>query len=695
MEINLKNCNNIENGTVSLKENTLNIKYAINGTGKSTIASAISAAIKKDMARLKELTPFQFLKAAENHKPEVTGVETFSNLSIFNEAYVSQFVFQSTEIVKNSFEIFVKTTDYDKHLDDIKNLLIDINKSFHDNPELETLIQTLSQLLAGHGNSKNSFASNSIIGKGIAKGNITKNLPTDLERYAPYVKNTENGMNAKWIGWQHEGKPFLSMADQCPYCTASVETTKETILKVSEVFDSKTVDNINKMLVIFANLLPFFSDETKSKINEITNNSCEMTLSQKNYIEEIKQQTIKLVDHLKSIQHIGFNSFTEVKKIEEELKKYILDLSLYHHFNSDLTQSKISLINTSLKTVIEKTNKLQEAVGKQKSLIKRTIEDNKREINNFLRSAGYKYEVDIEPQPSDQYRMILKHESNILVDKIRDQLSFGEKNALALLLFMYSTLKENPDLIILDDPISSFDGNKKFAIINMLFFSKSSLKNKTVLLLTHEFSTVIDIIHTFNNKINATASFLSTNGGVLIEKPIEKQNIQSFTQIASSNIKKDIDNLNKLIYLRRKYELEDDKGLERNLLSSLFHKREKPTKKNYNEEEREMSVDEMNQASTNIQKDINDFDYTKEYEKTQDQDTLIKIYNASKSNYEKLQIYRIIFNDNHDNNVIRKYINEIFHIENDYLFQLNPSLYDTVPQFIIDECDRDILAKGT
>ena len=44
---------------------------------------------------------------------------------------------------------------------------------------------------------------------------------------------------------------------------------------------------------------------------------------------------------------------------------------------------------------------------------------------------------------------------------------------------------------------------KKFAIINMLFMGKHSLKNRTVLLLTHEFNTVIDAIYNIakNQKI--------------------------------------------------------------------------------------------------------------------------------------------------------------------------------------------------
>ncbi|MCF7817767.1 MAG: hypothetical protein K9M54_07780 [Kiritimatiellales bacterium] len=41
MKINVLNCNNINQGSIEIRENRLNIKYAMNGTGKSTIAKAI------------------------------------------------------------------------------------------------------------------------------------------------------------------------------------------------------------------------------------------------------------------------------------------------------------------------------------------------------------------------------------------------------------------------------------------------------------------------------------------------------------------------------------------------------------------------------------------------------------------------------------------------------------------------------
>ena len=80
------------------------------------------------------------------------------------------------------------------------------------------------------------------------------------------------------------------------------------------------------------------------------------------------------------------------------------------------------------------------------------------------------------------------------IDNARNHLSYGEKNAFALILFMYDVLKNNQQLIILDDPISSFDKNKKFAIIEKLFRGDNSFKNKTVLMLTHDFEPIVDII---------------------------------------------------------------------------------------------------------------------------------------------------------------------------------------------------------
>ena len=268
----------------------------------------------------------------------------------------------------------------------------------------------------------------------------------------------------------------------------------------------------------------------------------------------------------------------------------------------------------------------------------------------------------VEEEHTTDYHLILKHvDGEGVIQAANEHLSFGERNAFALVLFMDDVIKNDPDLVVLDDPISSFDGNKKFAIINMLFMGKHSLKNRTVLLLTHEFNTVIDVIYNmpYNFSPSPKAAFLTTKNGVLCEKEIQKTD-----------------------------------GLAWQLLSNIFHKREIPEIHfSDNTLNRQMTMQEIQDAETEIRSDyLPNFDYNTEYQKTQDMKLLKTLYENSGSNYEKLQIYRIMFNENSSNSVIKKFVNEAFHIENDYLFQLNPCEYDTVPQYIIDECDKEILS---
>jgi len=44
----LKDCNNIDSASIKIEEGKLNIKYAVNGTGKSTIVKALIAGITND-----------------------------------------------------------------------------------------------------------------------------------------------------------------------------------------------------------------------------------------------------------------------------------------------------------------------------------------------------------------------------------------------------------------------------------------------------------------------------------------------------------------------------------------------------------------------------------------------------------------------------------------------------------------------
>lgn len=689
----IENCNSIDFAQIEVVENALNIFYALNGTGKSTIAKSLSAL--GDAKILEELCPFKYLDSTDaNHKPNVSGTENIQNISVFNEQYVSQYVFKTDEIIQNSFEIFIKTPNYEQQLRVINDLIKDTKNTFAQNPELDELISDFTTFVDGFGKAQSGYSAAGSLGKGLGKGNKVYNVPEALTPFKDYIQSSDNGVNAKWLKWHLSGNEFIDIAHQCPYCASGAnDETKKAILKVSEEFDPKTIEHLNKMLDVFNKLKNYFSDETNQKIEEISKSISGISSEQKTYLLQIKEQVVTLKDKLWKIKTLSFTSLKDVDKVVNELSSYKIDISYLGHLDSAYSREKINLINTVLDAILIKATDLQAAIGKQNSTIKKTIKDYSSEINSFLKYAGYSYSVALEDDNQRDYKLKLRHcDASSTINNADMHLSFGERNAFALVLFMYQTLKSNPDIIVLDDPISSFDGNKKYAILYKLFKEKRSFKGKTVVLLTHEFGTIIDTIYNMPGTINAVGKHLSNKNGIIIEKSICRERILPFPIIAKENMQAAHNKITKLIHLRRFLDVESQKGNAWQLLSNIFKdQREVPLYFLTDGTSREMTLLEIQDATNCIAEYIGEtFDYSIDYQLIQNKPAMVSLYINATSNYEKLQLYRIINNSNSSNNIIKKFVNETFHVENDYLFQLNPIEFEMVPEYVVNSCDEDI-----
>ncbi|ETT46882.1 hypothetical protein C162_18989 [Paenibacillus sp. FSL R7-269] len=122
MDISINNCNNIDSGVICIENGRLNIKYAINGTGKSTIAQAIS--LHSSGGTLTDLRPFKYLNdGIDSHNPSVTISDTIQKVAIFDEKYIETYAYKKDELLANSFEIFVKTPKYEEHMREISELV--------------------------------------------------------------------------------------------------------------------------------------------------------------------------------------------------------------------------------------------------------------------------------------------------------------------------------------------------------------------------------------------------------------------------------------------------------------------------------------------------------------------------------------------------------------------------------------------
>ncbi|WP_342758216.1 AAA family ATPase [Kineothrix sedimenti] len=695
MEIAIKNCNNINNALINIQEGRLNIKYAINGTGKSSISKAID--FSKSEEQLKSLKPYKYLSDdfnTQEYNPKVDISSELTKISIFNEETLEQYTFLPNDLLANSFEILIKTEDYERRMQTIQGLIQDIQNTFRENPDFDQLISELTTFISGFGTTQNGYSKTGSIGKGLAKGNKIVHVPTELAEYTPFIQSQNN---ATWLTWQSKGIQFMETIDKCPYCAEGlIEEKKTKIKKVADEYDSKYVAELQKMIGVFQILRNYFTESVKEVIDRLASSSLAFAAEEINFLKEIKNQVSVLNIKLIEIKSLNFATLKDVDAVMTTIQGKKIDLNMLSHINSSYTNERIALVNSALDNILVQAGKLQGEINQQKSYIRKTIEKYHKEINGFLESAGYNYQVLIEEnQDNSTYRMVLISKENLEhVNDVKLRLSYGEKNAFALVLFMYKALSEKPDLVILDDPISSFDKNKKYAIMEMLFQGTGTFQGKTVLMLTHDFDPIIDLIHTSSIRCRfnpvPVATFLCNREGELEEKEISPSDIHSFFEIANDNISSDIDEINKLIYLRRRLEAVGDKSLAWQLLSNVFHPgRENPILQ-LESGERPMTEIEITEASNVISEEINGFEYDRVYQRAHNLEEMILLYKSALSNYEKIQLYRIIQHGRIADTIIKKFIDEAYHIENDSLFQLNPTEYSTVPEYIIKLCNSEI-----
>lgn len=108
---------------------------------------------------------------------------------------------------------------------------------------------------------------------------------------------------------------------------------------------------------------------------------------------------------------------------------------------------------------------------------------------------------------------------------------------------------------------------------------------------------------------------------------------------------------------------------------------------------------EVADATSVILQEIQGFDYARLLADLSAHGVVQRKFEATTVGYEKLQLFRVLAElhpvllDGDD--VFVKFINETYHIENEYVMQLDPRKFDAVPEYIIDACrDRiELLAS--
>lgn len=694
-------CNNIDCATITLKTNATTVLHGMNGSGKSSVAKAIQLYNGDDWQTLEVLKPY-----ASESLPSVEGLPSDANILVFNEDYVDSTLFKGDmELIENGYKIFVDTPEYRKAAKVTDELLADAVKRLRDEGKVAELLSTVNNLLSCFGKvSKQTYSKVSPIAKGIVTtGNLIEHVSPKFESFSPLIQ----GDNAKdWLQWRDKGSKYNSRG-VCPYCGKTLEQSDlEICNEMQTVYGGKYIDSCTKTIESFGEAEVLLSENARAQVDAILHGKLEEEPNPENkaFLACIKADAEGLKAKLEKIQQLNYSFLKDEEKDADYFEGLKIHVELLEKMNSQFAIERINSINAVLDELSSKVRDIQIAIGRQSAALRKSIKASMADMNAFLESAGFPYEISIASPDGTRCAVSLKPRGlEMKVEDLKSHLSFGERNSLAIALFSAQLKSEKPDMVVLDDPISSFDQNKKYAILQRLFSKlKGVCRGITTLLLTHDFETLIMIGKVHRSLLCDTSCFYVRNdGGVLSLIPVEDNDFNSAVQCFKAIVASDASLPYRIALARRAVELARraveiayGKSPAWHVLSSLMHRREVATMR-----EQELTDEEWKEAKKQLEDiGLKDFSYQDLLSQLGNAE-LLSVYDQAPSPVEKICAFRLLADNNagemsqvcnraNIDETVFKFANEYFHIENLMAYQFDPVKFNTVPAGIIETCDK-------
>ena len=378
----------------------------------------------------------------------------------------------------------------------------------------------------------------------------------------------------------------LKKDDVCPFCSQDTTVIQDFMDNLSNYFDKEYLDfkdeieryskiflslNLEKELLAFNNLSFAFIKELIDKINSENaqrkfeeGRECKESLNFEEALKKVQKKIEKKKEDLNFDCNFASDAnFKLVKDIFLKSKAILQDVinrqALTHQERTVLNQDLINLRlnkyrystegvdffkehNEILKKIKYKSDDKKTAQDNLKKKVKTIFNDNLKNINIFLKELKADFKItklnpSVDNRDRNDYLKINKYSfefldikgNSISVEsgKFKETFSDSDKRLLGFAFFL-SLLKNDFDLdskiIILDDPFSSFDINRKEETIR-LFDSITNIDNKKPkqkIIFTHEksFYCQLNKLITPVNKDNKKLlklNYSQKNSGTMLE----------------------------------------------------------------------------------------------------------------------------------------------------------------------------------
>lgn len=655
MNILIENYKNIRKMALNIKKEKINYLFGISGSGKTSIAQGL---LKQNYEE-----NYTIGKNMEDINITISNQDFDSNkVRCYDSSSKENLLFESN-LTSDTYNIIFGNT---KELDASRNSLAKSIKELDKFQEkIHLYLHEIDKITKEFNVKINKDGTLSKSSKLFKLQNDVDIIHDDIE-----AKNTINTVNVKELEWKINGKTINNNFSEnlCPYC------------------DQKLTDVQIELIESLSNLTPknftiFNDSKADFKVLGLSMPKSQLDPIQ---LEEFKKDLIRSIEISADLLHVN----NQIRKMKEpssnpsEIKKINLKKQTLLAF-PDL-ESIIDRLNDNL-------DEIKQIMGENKAIFNLLVGGNLKKLNNYIKKLGIPYEFMLNKHDLDQ------REASFLLHHVHDEnkinrvsgLSFGEQNMISLIIFL---LIKDGEVIIIDDPASSYDHFRRKTILDMIYeFSD----NRTILVLSHDHVFLkYALLHreSSSRKLemrqelsNIEQKYYELTGNIsYLENFNDQCNIKTVNIIdfkpMEDHIMNHLDSLDedasfyrKVINLRllaeiKKYDNDDDSKLIYDYLSALLHKESKDNILH--------KLNLKNVTEENILEIIKD-KFKFELENIPDDYILIH-------DYDKFTTFEIAIakRENIGSSIEKDELNNIVHYNDALLINLNPYKFNTYSNYI-------------
>lgn len=722
-EIELRNCRNIsaavDGAPLVIKKNALNVFYGKNGTGKTTVGLALKCLNDNSEENLKRLESFKYKESADPAlAPTISCAPRIKSLHIFNDEWVESHCFVKDTLQSDAYELYVRDAEVRRLEKKRKDKLGLLNKALA-NGDVEDLRKALTALKKGLGGLKSNgeFKASAPVVKAFKNGVPIEPIPDGLSLIIDSMTARDK---AQWLSW-HIDAPLLPSAALCPYCGYEDAGRIDGCRRYDATREQNEAKQWAAIATMFDEVGDALSIPNSTLLRRVLGSKKPPAQAELEDLARLADDVASMLDSLDNLSNLmSDEQYMDAPKLISKLSENsssLINKRVFLKSRQGVQTSAakaLAVIGRAASAVKSAQAELETLSNELVDKVAANIVSHEDEINAFLAQCGYEYKVSIQCNPqTSEAKVLLKSsmvKSDLIVEDPGSSLSYGERNALALALFMFEAINDPRALIVLDDPISSFDFDKRYGILHALFSDKSgvfkrNLRGCSVLAMTHDFLVVNDLINIPGKGLAAVkGNLLSCNGGLLSCQPLTRDSIAPYTQILQRKMSTlDYPLIVRLVYVRQFCELLRRDPKEKTskeswtfrLLSGVIHAR---------------SADEVIQQNALTSKDskwvhecennvkrltgiaVNYWDVLEEYHDCLPQ--LVEEYRKpGTSPMTKLILVRLMLMRDasladDSSNILKRFADETCHIGGSYLFQLDCDIHNQVPFYVSAWCDE-------